>query len=194
MLPVCKGPIVRISPSELHIHDLESIDKIYTQEGRWDKYAFPIVAFGSLDTVHSTLKHDAHRRRRAALNPFFSKQKVATLEPLVGEKIDQLSRRLQEFVSSASVLSLGTAYSALTMDIVTAYTMIKGQDNLEAKDFNQGIVEAVKGAIEMWQWGKHIPVIIWLYERTPVWMIRKLSVHMAEWTATQQVRRVFQLW
>ncbi|MCJ1464854.1 hypothetical protein MMC07_003469 [Pseudocyphellaria aurata] len=175
-----------IFPYELHIHDVESIDKIYTQEGRWDKYAFPMVAFGSMDTTFMTLKHDAHRRRRAALNPFFSKQKVATLEPLVEEKIGQLSRRLQDFASSARVLSLSTAYSALTSDIVTAYTMIKGQDNLEAEDFNQSMVEAARGNVQMWHWGKYIPFIIWLYERTPVWMMRKFNVQMAEWTALGQ--------
>lgn len=131
--------------------------------------------------------------RRAVLNPFFSKQKVATLEPLIEKKIDQLSRRLQEFASSANVLSIGTAYSALNMDIITEYTMIKGQDNLQIKDFNHDIVEAVRGATKIWQWAKHISLLPWLYERIPLWMIQKVSVPMAQWMALQQVCKVSQL-
>lgn len=193
MIPSCQGPIVRISPYELHIHDLNFIDKIYAQEGRWDKYYFPIAAFGSMKTTHATLNHDLHRMRRAALNPFFSKQKIATLEPLIENKIDQLSRRFREFASSASVLSIGTAYSALNMDIITEYTLIKGQDNVHAKDFNYEMVEAVKGVIKLWQLGKHVPVLPWLYERTPVWVIKQINVRMAQWTALQKVRKVSQL-
>lgn len=193
MISSSEGPIVRISPYELHIHDLESIDKVYSLEGRWDKYAFPIVAFGSLDTTHATLKHDLHRLRRVALNPFFSKQKIATLEPLIERKIDQLSQRFREFASEARVLSIGTAYSALAMDIVTEYTMIKGEDNVQVKDFNFDMVEAVKGSTKLWHLGKHVPILPWIYERTPVWMIRQISVPMAQWTAMMQVRKVSQL-
>lgn len=186
-MPISQGPIVRISPYELHIHDIESIDKIYSQEGKWDKYAYPIVAFGSMKTTHATLKHDLHRMRRAALNPFFSKQKIATLGPLMEKKIDQLSRRFQEFAASGNVLSIGTAYSALNMDIITEYTLIKGYNNLQAEDFNYEMVEAVKGATIMWQWAKHITVLPWLFERMPLRVIKRISAGLGQWTALQKV-------
>lgn len=131
--------------------------------------------------------------RRAALNPFFSKQKVATLEPLIEKKIDQLSRRLQEFAASANVVSIGSAYSALTMDIITEYAMIKGQDNLQAKDFNREMAEAVRGAAALWQWGKLISWIPWLCEKTPVWVIKQINAPLAQWTAMQQVRKMSRL-
>lgn len=142
-----------------------------------------------MDTTHATLKHDMHRVRRAALNPFFSKQKVATLEPLIETKIDQLSQRLQELASSAKVVSVSNAYSALNMDIITEYAMIKGFDNLQAKDFNRDMSETVKGAIKIWQWAKHLPIILWLHERTPLWVIKKISPPMAQWITLNQVRK-----
>lgn len=131
--------------------------------------------------------------RRAALNPFFSKQKVATIEPLIEKKIDQLSRRLQEFASSGNVLPIGCAYSALTMDIITEYAMIKGQDNLQAKDFNREMVVAVRGAAALWQWGKIFSLVPWLCERTPLWLIKQISAPLGQWTAMQQVCKMSQL-
>ncbi|KAF2680461.1 cytochrome P450 [Lentithecium fluviatile CBS 122367] len=61
------GPIVRVTPYELHIRDSRALDTVYPagvylDKERWDR------SFGSggvLQTVHASV----HKRRRAALNP-----------------------------------------------------------------------------------------------------------------------------
>jgi hypothetical protein len=40
--------------------------------------------------------HRLHRVRRAAVNPFFSKQSVARLQPMLNFMLEKFSRRIEE--------------------------------------------------------------------------------------------------
>ncbi len=66
---VCLGPIVRISPYEVHVQDPDFYDQLYSRSGRRDKYAWLKERLGDPHSLFSTSNHDLHRVRRAALNP-----------------------------------------------------------------------------------------------------------------------------
>lgn len=55
------GPIVRISPHELHVSDPAFYDKLYRMDGRWDKYAWMYNAFGApQSTLFAVGMHHSH--------------------------------------------------------------------------------------------------------------------------------------
>lgn len=63
-----KGPIIRVTPHELHIRDSRFFDEVYSKNLKvnkdgWDK------RFGSEHSVLTTVNADFHKRRRAALSP-----------------------------------------------------------------------------------------------------------------------------
>lgn len=172
------GPIVRISPYEVHVNDPEFQDKLYRQDGRWNKYRFTYESLGNALSMHGTLDHYTHRMRRAALNPFFSKQRISSALPSIQAQIEKLSSRLDGFVDSGKVLPIGVAYSAFTMDVVTDYVLEKSYGNLDCEDFNTEFVTTISDQGYVWRVGKQIRLLPMLFVKAPTWAVRILSPGM----------------
>lgn len=109
------GPIVRISPHEVHINDADFYDEIYAgSTKKRDKWDFICNSHGVPESAFGTSNHDLHRMRRAALNPFFSKQKVRALQPKIENVVENLLSRFEGFAESKQPLPLSDAFAALT--------------------------------------------------------------------------------
>ncbi len=169
------GPIIRISPYEVHVNDPCFQDTLYRQDGRWEKYQWTYEPLGNAASMHGTVDHDIHRMRRAALNPFFSKQRISTATSSIQTQIEKLLSRLDGFVDSGKVANIGAAYSALTMDIVTDYILEKSYGNLECEDFNFDFVTTINNQGGVWRVGKHLRWFSRLFFKAPLWAIRIMS-------------------
>ena len=127
---------MRISPYELHIKDIEFYDVLYAgPSSKRDKYEWATNMFGNAPSMLGTVGHDHHRLRRGALNPFFSKQSVTRLEPMIRDTVTKLCQRLESARKTGEVINMGHAYAALTMDIITQYSFAKSYGCLDAPDF-----------------------------------------------------------
>lgn len=112
------GPIVRINPYELHIIDSDFYDVVYTSgSSKRDKWQWAAKLFGEFPFAGATLDHDLHRIRRTALNPFFSKQSIFKLEPVIRDLVARLCGRFEQFRGTGNPVNLGHAYAALTTDV-----------------------------------------------------------------------------
>jgi hypothetical protein len=93
------------------MNDPNYIDQIYTGAGqRREKYKTttnPVMADGSILTIHD---HDLHKRRRAALNPYFSKQNVRRLEPVFNDSLNNLLHRMDQWAKTDEPASIYMAY------------------------------------------------------------------------------------
>lgn len=63
------GPIVRITPDEIHINDAEWNDALYAKSPKQNKYEWMAGRFGNNSSVFTTAEASLHRVRRAPLNP-----------------------------------------------------------------------------------------------------------------------------
>jgi len=118
LITIYQGPIIRINPDELHVADPDFYDTIYAGGGRKrDKWDWITRSFGVDESLIGTLGHDEHRVRRAALAPYFSKQSVRALQPLVDRNMAILLHRLREFAQSGATMKLDDAFAALTNGI-----------------------------------------------------------------------------
>ena len=64
-----KGPIIRVSPDEIHIRDSDYWEEVFSKNPQVDRYDLEEKRFGNSNSVFSTPSAAVHRRRRAVLNP-----------------------------------------------------------------------------------------------------------------------------
>ncbi|KAF2183530.1 cytochrome P450 [Zopfia rhizophila CBS 207.26] len=114
------GPILRVTPHELHIRDSRFFDEVYPKNLHVDKAGWD-KRFGSEHSVMTTVNAAFHKRRRAALSPMFSRRSVLQFVHIIYRHIDTLSTRIREFESRKEPINLTHAFPALTGDIIMDY-------------------------------------------------------------------------
>ncbi|KAK4683262.1 hypothetical protein QC764_123520 [Podospora pseudoanserina] len=150
------GPIVRISPYELHINDPDYFEKLHRHEGRWNKYDWSVDAQNALGAIIFTPDHHEHKARRAPLNAYFSKSRVVRHQNMIIRKLEKLCGRIGEFAKAGRVIDLGAAISAFQRDASTEYVLGKDYNSLDQPDFSVGMTRIMHGGGRMWHLTKHI--------------------------------------
>lgn len=130
-----QGPIVRISPYELHINDPEYYDELYVgpTTRRSENYTWTTKQFGPSTSVFATNGHELHRIRRAAIAPFFSIKSVQRLEPSVQSVIDRLILRFKGLRGTGKVINILHVYCALTLDVISEYSFGRADGALDRR-------------------------------------------------------------
>ncbi|MCJ1364028.1 hypothetical protein MMC16_003137 [Acarospora aff. strigata] len=168
------GPIIRISPSELHINDADYYDSLYNREGKWEKNPFYVNSFGNTTSGFGTVDHDLHRLRRAAINPFFSKQKVAALQPVIQRLVDKLCTKLEKVRDTDEVVPIECAFDAFTMDVITEYSLDTSFGYLDHPGWSSDFRELERAFGEMGYKQKMFPPLLDIMNSLPdrlvLWM------------------------
>ncbi|KAG8169190.1 hypothetical protein KVR01_001939 [Diaporthe batatas] len=115
------GPIVRISPSELHCNDPSFIPEIYASGGRKrnkDPHTYRSMISPIDKTAFATEDHDLHRIRRAPIAKYFSRQSTLQLEAVVLNQLEHFCKKLLSCQNGAA-FDITTAYSCFTSDVIS---------------------------------------------------------------------------
>ncbi|KAK1984580.1 cytochrome P450 [Colletotrichum cereale] len=180
------GPIIRINPDEIHIADPDFYDTVYAGSGRKrDKWDWITRSFGVDESLIGTLGHDEHRVRRAALSPYFSKQSVRSLQPLIDRNMAILLERLGEFATKGGPMKLDDAFAALTNDIVEYYAFGKSEDRLLAADFDPSFRDAMLQGGKAGHVLKHFPSLMDMLRKLPDSLLLRLSPAMGAYSQLQ---------
>jgi hypothetical protein len=111
------GPVIRTNPDDVHIHDPDFFDSLYTL--KLDKLAWWTRGFAVPTAGGMTVDETMYRKRRGALNPFFSKASILQNLPVIQEHLGVMCSRLDELVASGQVLDLESIFLAVTTDVLT---------------------------------------------------------------------------
>ncbi|KAF2141599.1 uncharacterized protein K452DRAFT_318586 [Aplosporella prunicola CBS 121167] len=180
------GPILRINPDEIHICDPDFYDTIYAGSGRKrDKWDWITKSFGVDESLIGTLDHDEHRIRRASLAPYFSKQSVRSLQPLIDRNASILMQRIRQFAESKEELNLNVAFAALTNDIIMDYAFGRSDHRLEASDFDPSFQDAMLKGGKAGHIMKHFPFVMDMLRKLPDSLLFKLSPEMGAYAQLQ---------
>lgn len=108
-----------MTPWEIHIKDVGFLDEIYAPSSRKrEKYSFQTRTLKVPESMGGTLNFDLHRKRREALNPFFSKKGVLELEFMIGQKVQQVCQLLESHIKSRTPVNLSDVYYAYANEYV----------------------------------------------------------------------------
>ncbi|KUI60841.1 Trichodiene oxygenase [Cytospora mali] len=155
----CQGPIVRISPDELHCNDAAFYDEIYAAAGRKrDKQAHFLNMIAGPLTVSAfgTADHDLHRIRRRALDKFFSRQQILKLETEINGLTQRLCHKLLR--KTGEVLDIQTVYSCLVTDLISAYCFGETMGFMEQEGWEPNFREPVNGLLKASFMFRYFPV------------------------------------
>ena len=168
------GPIIRITPTELHIDDPDYYDVLYARgSGRRNKYTYFSGRFGHASDSFSTVDHDLHRQRRKAISPFFSVAKIADFQPVIAAKVGKLCEKLDVYVANkGAVVQLNRAWMALTTDIITEYAFAKSYDQLESPNFADTLHEALAAIYVTGHFALHFPILFPILDLLPEWFVK----------------------
>lgn len=169
------GPIIRISPHELHVNDPSFFDTIYRQEGRWDRYPWAWDAWGAEGPTIHTADHDRHKARRQPLAPFFSKAKVANRQDMIQRHVDKFCQRLSNIAESGDKVNLGAATTALARDVAFEFILAKSYRSLEREDFDVAVLHTAQGAGPLWRLTKHVGYVLPMLNKIPLDWAMKVS-------------------
>lgn len=185
------GPVVRISPGEIHVRDSGFFDTLHPGPGgrktHRDKWHRANRANGAPGSLASAGPHALHRARRAAINPYFSRAAIAELEAKsIRSKVELLCKRLREHTSSSSsatdgdeVVDVGAAMTALTMDVICEYCYGECYDCLQDPAFAPHWKQAMQAGFESTNVTKHFIWLLRLMNSLPDWLAVKMGPDIA---------------
>ncbi|KAF2147767.1 putative P450 monooxygenase [Myriangium duriaei CBS 260.36] len=172
------GPIVRVSPDELHVADPEFYEEIYTSSARKrDKDPRFTGSMGVVpggEAAFWTAPHALHRIRREALNNYFSTAKIAGIQPLLETKIGQLCDRFEEYAKQGRVLNLNDGFNAFSMDVITEFLFGQSWKFLEASDFHGWYRNMVMDIVGAQHTRFHLPAVQRLMTWIPMETVAKV--------------------
>ncbi|KAJ5170217.1 Cytochrome P450 [Penicillium coprophilum] len=129
------GPIVRTYPNELHIHDVDAYDEVFSVGTKFDKerrfYDHPLGEGSHFNMPD--LKSSKSRREMFA--PFLSKAAVARGEPLIHATVMKFIEILSEYGNDNRVVNLTRGYHSLTTDLIMNYGWQRAIGALDFPDF-----------------------------------------------------------
>ncbi|PSR80441.1 cytochrome P450 [Coniella lustricola] len=175
------GPIVRINPIEVHYNDPEAIDLVLAGPGKkTDRHPSLAKKTGTPASMVTTVDHETHRQRRAAVSGFFSTASIRQLEPILTATMAKLMSRLADAADSPSPVALHHVFKACTSDVINQYAFGDCLGFMDRADFGKPYFDATDLFFGLNHVMIFFPWFAMLVQNTPNWFVKALMPNLAE--------------
>ncbi|KAL8647455.1 MAG: hypothetical protein Q9210_005552 [Variospora velana] len=171
------GPIVRINPYEIHIHDPEFIDQVYPGSSvrRTEKYGWAMSMFGVRYSFFTTIDHDLHRIKRNNFAPYLSKASLQKLEPRIQSVMDYMVSKLRELQGTGKVFNLLDLYGCLTGEVIGQYAFDQSSGLLDDPDFSPHWHKTMMDVSRNGHLLKQFSFLMPMMKAMPIWLVKLTS-------------------
>jgi cytochrome P450 len=111
--------------------------------------------------------HEEHKKRRVALNKFFSKGSIVKLEGTIQDIAQRLCDILLTRTGMDEPVDLADAYSCFGFDIITSYCFGQEKGLLKDNEFKDSFRETIHGGLAVMPVGREWPWICDLVQALP---------------------------
>jgi cytochrome P450 len=170
----------------VHLSDPAHYDFVYGVKSGFYKDSRFYSALGIDVATFGSIHNETHRRRRAALNPFFSRKKVLELEDVVHESADKLCRILRDDHASGKPTNIGAAFRGISVDVITNYAFGEAWGQLDSPDLGAWFSDMVRDSSGMFFTLQAFPTLKILHSLPP-WVTRRMSPAVADFIGCQEV-------
>lgn len=181
------GPVVRVSPNELHFDSPRAYHDIYNSRNRWDKEESLYHSFGEDRSSFGFLTYKEAKERKDVLNKSFSAQAIEKASTLVQDKVDALCQAFARQHAAHETSDLSWAFRCMTMDIITYYSFGKSIDAINEPGFRAPIILAMDASLPVFIRFKHSSAYKNMIMKCPPHISRVVSPSTAGLVDLQQI-------
>ncbi|KZL77279.1 cytochrome p450 [Colletotrichum incanum] len=172
------GPIIRVNPEEISIHDPTYYNTVYVGGSvrRTNAYAHFGDGMDFNGSHGMTVNHDHHRLRRKPMEPFFSKIGITRLEPRLHELTITMVQRLLEFKGTGKVIRLDHVFAAMAGDVVNVVCIANPTMSfLRHPEFNPDWYNLFHTLIRSMPIFMNFTSLIKIVRLVPTWVLERLD-------------------
>jgi cytochrome P450 len=167
---------VRINPNELHVDDPDYYDVVYATNKLYDKMDFFSHRFNMPLATFGTAESDKHKIRRAAIAPFFNRNRIRGHNDYIQRVADRISHRLvTEYAGTSKVVDLVQMWGAMTSDVISEIVFARPKGYVEYKDFRSDFTNSLNDMVFTSHIMTHFGFILTIMNALPNWFV-KLAV------------------
>ena len=163
----------------MHFADPDFYDLLYSSKSRYSKIDHLKHRFGTPTASFDTTDHAHHARRRGAMNPFFSRQKILNYALYAQSRVERLCKRLEdEYKGTSKVFCFNDAWASLTTDVINYYSFAISYDFQDYPDFVAPFTKSIKLLALSLHLVGHFPWVLSLLQSLPDSMVGILNPAM----------------
>lgn len=165
------GPIVRITPYEVHIDDPAYFNELFNVTKKLDKDPWYYSWLGRNGSVFATTDSDLHKIRSPVIKRAFSTASIARVESVLLSHFNTMCRRLQERKESKTPLPLAEVFRSLAVDVITDMSLPESHHLLEVPDYGASHSDFIRGITEVCLWNRHLVGLLDVLQGMPRWLV-----------------------
>ncbi|RDW56886.1 hypothetical protein BP5796_12953 [Coleophoma crateriformis] len=163
------GPVVRITPDEVHLSDPENHEVIHSVGSKYAKATPYYSALGAGYSTFTAGPNEVHKLRRARLDPFFSRRNVIKMEYLVQSRAAKLLHIMSSKFSAGAAVDLHHAFRSISVDVISDYAFGESYSLLDRDDLGREFFELTGGIGPTW----------WVFQQWPALQAFALSLPLS---------------
>jgi len=168
------GPVVRITPNEIHLSDSSNHDKIHHIGSKFYKDDEFYRCLGLETAAVVTPSNELHRIRRGRLAPMFSRAKVLELEDVVQARTEKLCGRIAEAFEAGGSVNLHYGFRAVSVDVITEYAWGNCYELLSRPNFGKEYFDSVSILSRQIWTNQQFPFLDPIMRSFPLWLAMRL--------------------